>query len=456
MKILLVRTGRRKQAITLGEFMFSEPIGLECIYAALKDRHQIRILDLMVDKVDLLQELGTWRPDVIGITSLCIDVIPVLQLADKAKAWNPKVITVVGGTQAFLGPESFFKDSIDHVFRFTTRENLKQLFTILEQGDTPPQIDGIHSKCHTFLSTPIDGINDYMLPDRSSTLKYRSHYSYFGYRPCAIMQTSRGCSNRCSFCLRWKIEGCRELDEPLDNIISQIKEIQEDSIMIYDNNFLYHEARLKEFCRRLKAENIRKNFICYGSVRSIITHPDAIKVFAQNGLRAVLVGYESFKQEHLDDYHKRTTPEDNLSAGKILREASVDCWASFILHPDWDRTDFCTFRRYMKHLRPQITSLVPMTPFPGSTLEKQYAGRIFIDKEDYDMWSFSAVTIRPSKMTLRKYYWEVLKSNLYVNLFLNNPAYMTQKFGIMTNLRVIKGSLRVVWKYIMLLLYSKA
>lgn len=36
MKILLVRPGRRKQAITLGEFMFSEPIGLECVYTLLK------------------------------------------------------------------------------------------------------------------------------------------------------------------------------------------------------------------------------------------------------------------------------------------------------------------------------------------------------------------------------------------------------------------------------------
>jgi len=38
MTILLVRPPRIKQAITLSNFMFSEPIGLEMIYGALKEQ----------------------------------------------------------------------------------------------------------------------------------------------------------------------------------------------------------------------------------------------------------------------------------------------------------------------------------------------------------------------------------------------------------------------------------
>jgi len=43
MKILLVRPSRIKQAITLSDFMFSEPIGLEMIYGALNDYYEVEI-----------------------------------------------------------------------------------------------------------------------------------------------------------------------------------------------------------------------------------------------------------------------------------------------------------------------------------------------------------------------------------------------------------------------------
>ncbi len=41
MKVLLVRPPRIKKSITLGEFMYSEPIGLEMIYTILEDRHEV-------------------------------------------------------------------------------------------------------------------------------------------------------------------------------------------------------------------------------------------------------------------------------------------------------------------------------------------------------------------------------------------------------------------------------
>lgn len=451
MRVLLVRPKRRKQAITLGEFMFSEPIGLECVYAVLKEAHEIRILDLMTEKEDFLTELKAWQPDVVGFTSLCIDVLSVLELAQETKALNPSIITIVGGTQTLLSPESFFCKEIDHVMKFTTVINLQQLFNHLEKEEKVPLIDGIHSKANGFQGTGTVGINDYIIPDRSSTIKYRKHYSYFGYKPCAIMQTSRGCSARCTFCLRWHIEGSREQDEPLESIIKQIQEIEEPSIMFYDNNFLNNRERLEKFCDLLEAHRIKKNFICYGSVRSIISHPETVKRLGQNGLQAVLVGYESFSEAELKSYNKQATVEQNLAAAKILHESQIDCWASFILHPDWDTQDFKKFRSYLKKLRPEVSSLVPMTPFPGSNLHKKYKNRLLFNTNDYDMWSFSIVSIQPAKMSLRRYYYQVLKTNLYVNLFMNNPFYMSNKFGYGTMFRVFKGSLKFLFTYIELM-----
>ena len=49
MRILLVRPPRIKQAITVSNFMFSEPLGLEMIYGVFSREHTVEIFDMMVE-----------------------------------------------------------------------------------------------------------------------------------------------------------------------------------------------------------------------------------------------------------------------------------------------------------------------------------------------------------------------------------------------------------------------
>lgn len=328
MKILLVRPSRVKQSVTLGEFMFCEPIGLEMVYGVLKDIYEIKIIDLMVKGENLEEEIKSFSPDVVGITSLCIDVFKVIRIANKVKSIDKKIITVVGGTEAYLNPEAFIHENVDHIMKYTTKENLKTLYSLIENNRQIPLIDGVHSKVNGYKSTNVFGRNEYLIPDRSSTEKYRKHYSYLGYKPCAIMETSLGCSKNCNFCLRWRIEGAIEKDISLDIIISQIKEIKEESIMFYDNDFLYSRERIEKFCDLIEENSIKKNFICYGSVHSIISHHKTIERLGKCGLRAVLVGYETFKQEEMESYKKKSTIEDNIKASLILKDIGIDCEAT--------------------------------------------------------------------------------------------------------------------------------
>ena len=469
LKILLVRPPRIKQAVTLGEFMFAEPIGLEIVYTILKDKYQVKILDLMAIDEDYKEVLNSYKPHIVGITSLCIDVNMVLNFAKKTKEFNPEIITFAGGTQAYLDPEAFYSEYIDHVFKFTTRSNLLQLIDSIENSSrllinylkysnvysTIPLIDGIHSKVNGYKSTNKFGKNQCIAPDRTSTARYRHLYSYLGFRPCAIMQTSLGCSKNCDFCLRWRIEGHKEEDIAMIEVIDQIKSIKEPSIMIYDNDFLNNKDRLEEFCDLLEVNEIKKNFICYASVKSIISHPDTVKRVVKNGLRAVLVGYETFNQQELINYSKKSSVEDSFVASKILKEIGLDCWASFIMHPDWDAADFKSFRKYIKDLNPEISTFSPLTPFPNLPMYEEYKDRLLFSKNDYESWSFGKVGIKPSKLTLKKYYYEMLKTILYINLVTNSASYMRKRFGISTIARLGKGSMKVFFTYIRLMINAR-
>jgi len=456
MRVLLVRPPRIKKAITIGEFMFCEPIGLEIVCAILKPDHTVRILDMMVDEVDIAEECAQWKPDVVGLTSLCVDVGNVLDIVRQIKAHHPRITTLVGGTQTLVEPSAFHHDAIDHVIQYTTAQTLRQLFQTLKTAEPLPLIDGIESRENEFASTGVKGRNEYIVPDIESTATYRKHYSYFGYKPCAIMQTSQGCSKQCKFCLRWRIEGGKEHPQNMDIVFEQIKRIKEPNIMIFDNDFLCDGDRLNTLCDLLEAHNIKKTFLCYGSVNGILKNRTAIARFAQNGLSAILVGYESFNPAELQQYAKKSTTDDNHKAARFLKEIHVDAWASFIMNPDWSVADFKKFRRTIRQLRPEISSMTPLTPFPALPLYEEYADRRLIDRTDYDKWNFGTVSIMPSQMSLRHYYFQILLSNLYVNLFMNNTAYLIKKFGPATLFRLLAGSLRLMNRYIVLMLRRNA
>ena len=124
MRILLVRPPRIKQAITVSNFMFSEPLGLEMIYGVFSREHTVEIFDMMVEEISIEEKITSFQPDMIGLTSLCIDVLKVKTLCRRIKEHDSKILTFVGGTQALLCPESFFDPDIDYVFNYTTEENL--------------------------------------------------------------------------------------------------------------------------------------------------------------------------------------------------------------------------------------------------------------------------------------------------------------------------------------------
>jgi radical SAM superfamily enzyme YgiQ (UPF0313 family) len=451
MRILLARPPRPKQAITVSDFMFSEPIGLEMIYGLLKSDHDVEIFDMMVEKGSLKDKVVEYEPDAVGITSLCIDVKVVIALCREVKAVKSDIVTLAGGTQAYLSPLSFSDESVDYIFEFVDGENIRTFFREFGIGAEIPSLPGVRASSDGYKSHGAKGRNGYFLPDRQSTKKYRSEYSYFGYRPAAIMEYGIGCEKACDFCLRWRIEGFKE--ELLDLGITRkdLMSIEEDTIMLMDNDFFASELKVRTFLNLIRELGLRKNFIVYASVKGILDFEPLVREFHELGLKAVLVGYETFSDEELDIYRKKSDTSDNLKAARILKNIGIDVWASFMAHPDWSADDFRKFRKYIGILKPQTSSINPLTPFPNLPMYGKYKDRLLHSAEEYDKWSFGQVTIRPKNMSLRRYYYELLITNLYVNLVVNSKTEMLRRFGIGNIVRIAAGSMRTLSRYIKLM-----
>ncbi len=451
MKILLVRPPRIKQAITLSDFMFSEPLGLEMIYGVLKKDYQVEIFDMMIETMPLSKKIEMYHPNIIGITSLCIDVNKVIELCMETKQADENIVTVVGGTQTYLNPDAFFNESVDHVFEYTCTENLIEFYNSISLGRIE-LIDGVRSKSLAYESTGQKRRNEYLIPDRTSTEKYRKEYSYFGYRPAAIIEFGTGCEKVCDFCLRWRIEGAKEKLINLDITKQDLLNIKEPTIMFMDNDFFASEEKLKTFINIVRQLKLKKNYVMYGSVKGIIEYEEYVNELSKLGLKAVLVGYETFSDVEMVKYLKKSTTSDNFKAAEILSNLKIDVWASFMAHPDWNKSDFKQFRRYINELKPQITSISPLTPFPNLPMYKEYENRLLYPMDDYEKWSFGQVMIKPSQISLRTYYYELLKTNLYVNILVNKNTDTIKKFGIINIFRILLGSLKAAKKYVLLMI----
>ncbi len=449
MNVLLIRPPRIKQAITLSDFMYSEPLGLEMAYGVIKNDHRVEIFDMMAEDTPLADKLAAFQPDCIAITSLCIDVHAVHDIARQTKAYSSSIFTLVGGTQAYLNPEGFMDPAVDGIFHYTTRDNLLAFY-----GAKPgsKDIPGVLLRSRDYAKGEVKGRNEYILPDRKSTSKYRDQYSYFGYKPAAIMQISQGCAKACRFCLRWRLEGFDEVDFDRDLVRADLAQIEEETIMLYDNDILGSTARIDHFMDLVEDMGLKKNFIAYASVEGVLANKDQVKRFQSLGLKALLVGYESFSDRDMAYYTKKATTSDNQVAAAFLRNLGIDVWASFMAHPDWSRQDFKAFRRAVKALSPQISSVSPLTPFPNLPLYREYKDRLLYGPDDFEKWSFGQVMIEPSQMSLRMYYFEMLKTNLYINLMMNKTTEMLHRYGFKTLTRLTVGSSKAFVKYVRLML----
>ena len=448
MKFLLVRPNINKKIITVKNIMFGEPLGIECVSTILKEQgHEVLVADFMAEsKRNFKRYLQEFKPDVVGFTSQCSDVNNILIMAAKVKALNNDITVLIGGVQATITPEAYFNEHIDYVFKATTRENITLLVEQIE-NQTRTEIMGVYSKILDYKSTLQGCTNEYVKADRSSTGKYRHQYKYVGYQPCAILQTSYGCRNHCSFCVRWRLEGGKLVEIPIEQIVDEIESLEECNVMICDNDFLINEERLSTFLDLLEARNIKKTYICYGSVASILEKEYLFERLSKNGLKAVIVGYESFNDELLQKWNKKATTDDNDRATRVLKKSGIACWGSFIIHPDFTKADFRQMYHYYKELKPELLTFSPLVPHPLTPLYNEYEERLIYKKEDYEKWNFGDVVIAPREMSLRKYYFEMFKLGIMTNLNLFTLNYLFRTFSFKNTMKLTFGANKTIYIY---------
>ena len=458
-----------------------------------KAKASVKIIDMILEKKPIEFFINKYKPHIVGMTAYITHVGAVKEMARKIKRLSNKTITVVGGVHAEVVPEDFRSKYIDYIICSNPVETFNKIIDRVRDAEDTKEIDETYIKSNehqprlasccrdtketgeTYIKSndhqaylasrcgdakEIDGIYEkekkhirsssynILPPDRSSVKKYRKKYYYMFHNPCALIKTSLGCPYTCSFCFCKEITGGKYFARKLDEVMEELESIKEREVYIVDDDFLFNEDRLNLFCDELEKRNIHKRFLVYGRADFIASHEKVIGRLSRHGLSAVIVGVESVREKDLKDFNKRSSLENNEKAIRILQKYGIELYATMILQPDFTKEDFRQIEDYIIGLNVSFVNLQPLTPLPGTEIYDDYKDKILVSRKDYAMWDLAHIVLEPKYMSIRQYYYQIIKTYARIVLRPDNIIKMLKKYGIKEVAKMWWGSQFVTLQYI--------
>jgi len=426
--------------------MICEPLELEYLVGNIdKAKASVKIIDMILEKKPIEFFINKYKPHIVGMTAYITHVGAVKEMARKIKRLSNKTITVVGGVHAEVVPEDFASKYIDCIICSNPVETFIKIIDRVRAGEDTKEIEGTYAKGKKHVRTSSYNI---LPPDRSSVKRYRKKYYYMFHNPCALIKTSLGCPYTCSFCFCKEITGGKYFARKIDEVMEELESIKEREIYIVDDDFLFNENRLNLFCDELERRNIHKRFLVYGRADFIASHEKVIGRLSRHGLSAVIVGVESVREKDLKDFNKRSSLENNEKAIRILQKYGIELYATMILQPDFTKKDFKQIEDYIIGLNVSFVNLQPLTPLPGTEIYDDYKDKILVSRKDYAMWDLAHIVLEPKYMSIRQYYYQIIKTYARIVLRPDNIIKMLKKYGIKEVAKMWWGSQFVTLQYI--------
>ena len=412
-----------------------EPLELEYLSSLLeKENIEHRILDRLLDNINFEEYFIKYMPDILFLTGYITAVDTILKYGAYAKNHRKTIKIIVGGTHAEVNYRDFFSQDIDLIQHQGDEYTSREVISFLKEGFNESgedkwetlnyknlkNISGIaYRENDKWKVTDKKPINSYNLSvqNRSIMKDYKGKTRYMHYRELALLKTSISCPYSCRFCYCKEINRGIYLKRPIEEVILEIKAIDEDYIWIVDDTFLIDRASTIDFIDRVKKEGINKKWIAYSRADFIANNEDIIKKLAEIGFVEIIAGIEDSSDEFLDSYEKGTSKNEGEEAVRILKENNIRLTALFLAGIDFKKGDFKRLRAWIKKMKLKSYTVSIFTPIKGTELYEEYKDRI--DVKDFSKYDFLHLVLRPTHMSKLRFYMYFYM--IYVEQFFSSP-----------------------------------
>ncbi len=211
----------------------------------------------------------------------------------------------------------------------------------------------------------------------------RSIYAGKRYVPLSLVQHGRGCRFYCDFCSIRAYYGPSLFQRPVRETFQEIQQLPQNRLVFFvDDNLFYDPLDFESLLKALIPCKV--NWACQISL-DITRHPRLLELMNRSGCIAVLIGFESLRDENLQQMGKgwslRHSYEESV---RILQDMGIMVYGTFVFGYDHDTTDlFEETVEFALRTKLFLANFNPLTPMPGTPLYRR------LEKENrliYDKW----------------------------------------------------------------------
>ena len=222
---------------------------------------------------------------------------------------------------------------------------------------------------------------------------------YFGgylKHPYVSFYTGRGCKSRCTFCL-WPqtVGGHNYRVRSIEHVIEEVKYVREalpqvKEIFFDDDTLTDNLPRVEALAKELGKLGV----VWSCNAKANVPHK-TLEVLKDNGLRLLLVGYESGNQKILHNIKKGLLVDVAKRFSKDCRELGIVIHGTFILGlPGETRETIKETLEFAKEVNPHTIQVSLAAPYPGTFLYKQAKENGWF-AEDTDLLTDDGTQIAP-------------------------------------------------------------
>lgn len=324
------------------------PLGIGYIAAVLlQSGHEVRIIDSQVLDYtvdEILYEVDTYKPDVLGISFLTPQEDDAYELIGKLKSNFKDLPIIVGGTHPTCFPKETMEKckDIDILVVGEGEYTMLDIIRYMQGEKSLAEVKGIYYRndSREIMETPKnDKIVDLeTLPPPARHLYPLASYAPEPFEnkklPSTNIIVSRGCSYaRCTFCYRSGIlkrnYRIQSVEKTLDEIRYLVKKFGIKEFIFYDDDLGANKEWLIKFCNLLKKERIP--IIWSFRARPNVIDDEILKQAKEAGCFSVSFGFESGNQDLLDNIKKGITLEQSRQAADLANSLGLEVMGTFML-----------------------------------------------------------------------------------------------------------------------------
>src|SRR5712671_2991724 len=302
-----------------------------------------------------------------------------VRTAEALKALNPNLKIGMIGAKVAVEPDATLKAS--NAIDFVARNEFDFTIKDVAEGRDFGRIAGLSWRngegavVHNEDRAVLENMDElpFVTPVYKRDLVIENYFIGYLKHPYISFYSGRGCKSRCTFCL-WPqtIGGHRYRTRSVGHVIEELAWAQKAFPQVKE--FFFDDDTLTDNLPRVEAlaREIGKLGIVWSCNAKANVPRDALKVMKDNGLRLLLVGYESGNQQILHNIKKGMRVDVAKRFTKDCHELGIVIHGTFILGlPGETKETIEETIRCATEVNPHTIQISLAAPCPGTLLYKQ-------------------------------------------------------------------------------------